>query len=987
MTTILPGEPYPLGATWNGQGVNFALFAEHATGVELCLFDSAEATREAIRIPVTAQTDQVWHVYVPDLQPGQLYGYRVYGLYEPEHGLRYAPHKLLVDPYAKALTGDVQWHDAVFAYPIGNPDGDAIRDDRDSAPYMPRAIVIDPAFDWGDDAAPYTPLNESIIYELHVKGFTKCHPEVPETLRGTYAGLGHPASVAYLQELGVTAVELLPIHQFVDDRHLVERGLRNYWGYNTLAYLAPDVRYSSSGTMGQQVREFKAMVKSLHAAGIEVILDVVYNHTAEGNHLGPTLSMKGIDNPVYYRLVDGQQHYYMDYTGTGNSLNVLQPRTLQLIMDSLRYWVLEMRVDGFRFDLAATLARGLYEGDRLSAFFDIIHQDPVLSQVKLIAEPWDVGPGGYQVGNFPVLWAEWNGKYRDAVRRYWKGDEALVAELAYRLSGSSDLYQRTGRSPYASINFITAHDGFTLRDLVSYNEKHNEANGEDNNDGESHNNSWNCGAEGETDDPVINALRAQQQRNMLATLLLSQGVPMLLAGDERNRTQRGNNNAYCQDNETSWLDWKLDPEARSLLQFTQQLIDIRKAHPALRRRTFFQGRSIQGEDVADIEWYRPDGTRMSGDEWNNGLVRSIGMLLNGQLMEETSQNGQPVTDDVLLLLFNAYHEPISFTLPGSPSGPSWEVMLDTAQPSGPVDENTPTLGTYEVQGRAMVVLCQKGEEWAQAHGATPLQADATIAPTQVLAAAEERTVVGDLITIAGLWSPQLSNARDIFVYLPPGYDQGNERYPVLYMHDGQNLFEERLSYAGHWRVDETMQILKTSEIEAIIVGIPNLGERRIDEYSPYADTRFGGGWGDQYIAFISDTLKPYIDQAFRTRPEREATGIIGSSMGGLISLYGFFQRPETFGFVGAMSPALWFAARKIFDTVEQAAFVPGRVYLDVGTEELQAAVEDARRMAELLERKGYVSEETLRFCEEPNATHSEAAWAARLHDALRFLLG
>jgi isoamylase len=707
---IWPGEPYPLGATWDGQGVNFALYSENATAVELCLFDKPDAPHEAERIRMPEQTDRVWHVYLPGLQPGQLYGYRVYGAYDPARGLRFNPAKLLIDPYAKAVSRPIDWNDTIFGYTVGHPNADLSFDERDSAPHMPRCVVPDGAFDWGDDRPPRTPLHDSIIYELHVKGFTKLHPEVPENLRGTYAGLAYPPVVEYLQSLGITAVELLPVHHRVDDRHLVERGLRNYWGYNTLSYFAPDARYSSAGGLGQQILEFKAMVKTLHAAGIEVILDVVYNHTAEGNHLGPTLSMKGIDNPAYYRLVPGDERYYMDYTGTGNSLNMLHPRTLQLIMDSLRYWVLDMHVDGFRFDLAATLARGLHEADRLSAFFDIIHQDPVLSQVKLIAEPWDVGPGGYQVGNFPVLWAEWNGKYRDTVRRFWKGDEAQVGELAYRLSGSSDLYENTGRQPYASINFITAHDGFTLRDLVSYNEKHNEANGENNQDGESHNNSWNCGAEGPTDDPAINRLRALQQRNLLATLLLSQGVPMILAGDEFGRSQGGNNNAYCQDNTISWLDWQLNDEAKQLLDFTRALIRTRKDHPVLHRRSFFQGRSIHGMQVSDIEWYRPDGAEMADEEWTNGLVRCLGMLLNGQIMDEWDKRGNHVQDDILLLLLNAYHEPIAFTLPGAEAGPAWELLLDTALPeNGPGAPHAQSIQpgeAFPLQGRSLVLLRQ-----------------------------------------------------------------------------------------------------------------------------------------------------------------------------------------------------------------------------------------------------------------------------------------
>jgi len=708
MTTIWPGKPYPLGATWDGEGVNFALFSDHATGVELCLFDSPAAPHEYERISMPEQTDNVWHVYLPGARPGQLYGYRVYGPYDPEAGQRFNPAKLLVDPYAKALDRTPHWDTALFGYPLGDDYEDLTPDQQDSAPFVPRGVVIDPSFDWGDDRAPQTPLYRSVIYELHVKGFTKLHPEVPEHLRGTYAGLASPAAVAYVQSLGVTAVELLPVHQHIDDQALVERGLCNYWGYNTLGYFAPDLRYSSAGALGEQVREFKTMVKTLHAAGIEVILDVVYNHTGEGSHLGPTLSLRGIDNQVYYRLLPGAPRFYMDYTGCGNSLNMLHPRTLQLIMDSLRYWVLEMHVDGFRFDLASTLARGLHEADRLSAFFDIIHQDPVLSQVKLIAEPWDIGPGGYQVGNFPVLWAEWNGKYRDIMRSFWKGDDVSLSELAYRLTGSSDLYRHNGRRPFASINFITAHDGFPLRDLVSYDHKHNEANGEANRDGENHNSSWNYGVEGPTDDPQINAVRARQQRNFLATLLLSQGVPMLLAGDERSRTQGGNNNAYCQDNEVSWLDWRLDDTSRELLDFTRRLIQLRDAHPVLRRRKFFQGRSIHGSHVHDIEWFRPDGGEMGDAEWPETELHCLGMKLNGQVMDEWDERGQHVRDDIMLILLNAYDALIEFTLPAAPDETRWEMLVDTALPRGDEHASVPPGQAYALQGRSLVLLRLRG---------------------------------------------------------------------------------------------------------------------------------------------------------------------------------------------------------------------------------------------------------------------------------------
>ncbi|WP_370650118.1 glycogen debranching protein GlgX [Oscillochloris sp. ZM17-4] len=706
LTSIWPGRPYPLGATWDGQGVNFALFAERANRVELCLFESADSPHASMRITMPERSDGVWHVYLPNLRPGQLYGYRVYGPYNPDQGLRFNPNKLLIDPYAKAISGDIIWDDAVFGYAIGHPDGDRSFDERDSAPFMPRSVVIDNSFPWGDDRHPRTPLHQSVIYELHVGGFTMLHPELPEPLRGTYAGLATPPVIDYLRSLGVTAVELLPVHQYLDDRQLTERGLRNYWGYNTIGFFAPDPRYSLSGASGEQVREFKSMVKSLHAAGIEVILDVVYNHTAEGSELGPTLSLRGTANQTYYRLVGDQPRYYMDYTGCGNTLNVMHPRTLQLIMDSLRYWVIEMHVDGFRFDLASALARGMHEADRLSAFLDTIHQDPILSQVKLIAEPWDIGPGGYQVGSFPVLWSEWNGKYRDTVRRFWKGDEAQVGELAYRLAGSSDLYQHNGRRPSASINFVTAHDGFTLRDLVSYSEKRNEANGEGNRDGESHNNSWNCGEEGPSDDPEVEALRLRQMKNMLATLLLSQGVPMILAGDERARSQRGNNNAYCQDNEISWLDWRLDEVGESMLEFTRRLVQIRREHPVLHRRRFFQGRRIYGSDIRDILWLRPDGEQMSQEEWERGSVRCLGMLLNGQVMNEWGVQGRRIYDDVLLLALNAHYEQVPFQLPYGADGRTWELLADTFAEHAPGACHQPG-ERYPLEGRSLALLIQR----------------------------------------------------------------------------------------------------------------------------------------------------------------------------------------------------------------------------------------------------------------------------------------
>jgi isoamylase len=693
---IWPGSPYPLGATWDGEGVNFALFSENATAVELCLFDRPNDPQEAHRIRIEECTDFVWHVYLPEVRPGQHYGYRVHGLYEPESGHRFNPAKILYDPYAKAIAGTIDWSEALFGYRIGDPKADLSFDDRDNAASIPKCVVVDQAFTWGGDQLLRTPWDRTVIYELHVHGFTARHPDVPKELRGTYAGLATPAVIDHLQHLGVTAVELLPVHHFIRDKHLVDRGLTNYWGYNSIGFFAPDIRYATSPDRGNHVWEFKTMVKALHNAGIEVILDVVYNHTGEGNHLGPTLSFRGIDNASYYRLVPMQPRYYLDYTGCGNTLNVRHPRLLQLIMDSLRYWVLEMHVDGFRFDLASTLARELHDVDRLSAFFDIIHQDPVLSQVKLIAEPWDLGEGGYQVGNFPPGWAEWNGRYRDAIRRYWKGDGGQVAELAYRLSGSSDLYEGGGRRPHASINFVTAHDGFTLHDLVSYNQKHNEANGEDNADGTDDNLSWNCGVEGPTTKPSIVALRERQKRNILATLLLSQGVPMLCGGDEIGRTQRGNNNAYCQDSEISWIDWKLSKPQQSLLAFTRNLIALRQKHPVFRRRRFFQGRRIRGAEVKDLSWVRPDGKEMTDDDWAQGYVRCLGVRLAGHAIEEKDPKGRPLLDDTFLLLINAHHEPRPFTLPAHKRGVLWQPVFDTA--------------LYDTNGRA-VSLLRGGEQY------------------------------------------------------------------------------------------------------------------------------------------------------------------------------------------------------------------------------------------------------------------------------------
>jgi isoamylase len=675
------GRPYPLGATWLGDGVNFALFSESATSVDLCLFDNIDARQENIRIPMTERTDQVWHVFLPDARPGQLYGYRVSGPYDPERGLRFNSSKLLLDPYAKAIAGDVNWSDEMFGYVPGDEREDLERDFRDDAWGMPKSVVVDLAFDWAGDKRPKIPLAESIIYEVHVKGFTKLHPDIAENLRGTYAGLGSEMAIGYLKHLGVTAVELLPVHAHVDDRALIDRGVTNYWGYNSIGFFAPHGEYSSSGQMGEQVTEFKTMVRNLHAAGIEVILDVVYNHTAEGNHLGPTLCFRGVDNIASYRLLADDRRFYLDYTGTGNTIDTLHPRTLQLVMDSLRYWVNEMHVDGFRFDLAPALARDGTGFNKFHAFFKIIRQDPVLSQVKLIAEAWDVGDGGYQVGNFPLPWSEWNGKFRDAVRSYWKGDEGKIGEVAYRLSGSPDLYQDDGRLPDASVNLVTVHDGFTLNDLVSYNEKHNEANGENNADGDNNNQSWNCGVEGPTDDPKVNALRRRQRRNFLATLFLSQGVPMLCGGDEFGRTQNGNNNAYCQDNEISWLPWKHNGEQRELLDFTRKLIGLRKDHPVFRRPKFFQGRRLRGSEIKDVMWFNPGGNEMSEEEWGSPFVRCLGMLLSGDTGDVLTFEGEPMRDDTFLFLINAHFEPVAFVMPGKEEL-EWELILDTANETG-----------------------------------------------------------------------------------------------------------------------------------------------------------------------------------------------------------------------------------------------------------------------------------------------------------------
>jgi isoamylase len=709
--TVLPGKPYPQGATWDGTGVNFSVYSERASAVEICLFDDVESVDCEV-IPVRESTGYVWHCYIPGMKLGQLYGYRVHGPYDPERGDRFNPSKLLIDPYAKALAGALNWDAPVFGYRLGDPAGDLSKCDEEDAWGVPKSVVTTSHFDWENDRPPLTPLHDTILYELHVKGFTANHPAIPPELRGTYAGLAHPAAIDYLKDLGITAVELMPVHEFVDDKFLLDRGLRNYWGYNSINFFAPDSRYSASGDSGEQIGEFKAMVKTLHRAGIEVILDVVYNHTAEGNHLGPTLSFRGIDNSTYYRLINDNPRYYMDYTGTGNTLNVRHPQVLKLIMDSLRYWVQEMHVDGFRFDLAAALARELHEVDRLSAFFDIINQDPVISQVKLIAEPWDVGEGGYQVGKFPPLWAEWNGRYRDVVRRYWKGDDGQLAELGYRLTGSSDLYQRDSRHPTASINFVTAHDGFTLHDLVSYDQKHNESNGEDNRDGANDNHSHNYGVEGPTEDDKIVETRERQKRNFLLTLLCSQGVPMICGGDEIGRTQRGNNNAYAQDNPISWFQWDLDGRKQTLLDFTRKLVDLRRAHPNLHRRKFFQDRTIDpatpqrhvdGRDEKDITWLRPDGGEMTSEEWNAGWVRCIGLQLNGRTLDDVNSVGEPVRDESFLMLFNPHHETIRFFMPRRP-GTAWELILDSALPARPDKPIIPAGEPFELIARSTALL-------------------------------------------------------------------------------------------------------------------------------------------------------------------------------------------------------------------------------------------------------------------------------------------
>ncbi len=701
MTTtqrVWPGTPYPLGANYNGTGTNFALFSEVATAVELCLFD-ADGTET--RYALTERDAFVWHGYLPHVGPGQQYGYRVHGPYEPENGHRCNPSKLLLDPYARAIEGDIDWSQSCFSYTFGEEDS---FNDEDSAPHMSKSVVISPFFDWESDRHPRIPYSNTVIYEAHVKGLTETHPGIPEDIRGTYAALAHPVMIEHYKRLGVTAVELMPVHQFVHDSHLADRGMRNYWGYNTIGFFAPHNDYSSQGQNGQQVQEFKATVKALHEAGLEVILDVVYNHTAEGNQLGPTLSFRGIDNAAYYRLVDGDAKHYYDTTGTGNTLLMKHPHVLQLIMDSLRYWVLEMHVDGFRFDLASSLARQFHEVDRLSAFFDLVQQDPVISQVKLIAEPWDIGEGGYNVGGFPPLWTEWNGAYRDTVRDFWRGEESTLSEFASRFTGSADLYESDGRRPHASINFVTAHDGFTMHDLVSYNEKHNDANGEGGNDGESNNSSWNCGAEGETDDPKVLALREQQKRNLLATMLLSQGVPMILHGDEMGRTQQGNNNVYAQDNELAWVDWERAAEFESLTDFVGTLTALRHAHPVLRRRRHFRGRGLNDEGLSDIGWFTPSGDWMTPEDWDTAHVKSVSVFLNGEAIHEPDDRGEPVVDDSFFVLFNGHYESLEFTLPDIGAGESWTVEFDTSQEPGEEPVSVETAEAFTVEARSVMLL-------------------------------------------------------------------------------------------------------------------------------------------------------------------------------------------------------------------------------------------------------------------------------------------
>jgi isoamylase len=674
---VWPGKPYPLGATWDGEGANFALFSESATAVELCLFDEPLRAKETYVIPIRERTHGIWHVYLPDVRPGQLYGYRVHGPYVPEKGQRFNPAKLLIDPYAKAISGPVEWNDALFGYPVGDKREDLVWDARDSAPYVPKSVVVDNSFAWGDDRYPRTLWSQTVIYECHVKGLTIRHPDVPPELRGTYLGMASDPIIDHLSALGVTAVELMPVHQFIAERRLVEKGLTNYWGYHSIGFFAPDVRYATPGRY-DQVSEFKTMVKRFHSAGIEVILDVVYNHTGEGNHLGPTLCLRGFDNTAYYRLDPDNPRYYTDFTGCGNSLNMLHRRTIQLIMDSLRYWVQEMHVDGFRFDLAPVLARELHEVDRLGRFFAIMQQDPVMAQTKLIAEPWDLGRGGYQIGNFPRGWTEWNGKYRDAVRRFWRGDDGMIPELAYRLSGSSDVY-RERRHTTGGINFITCHDGFTLHDLVSYERKHNEANSEDNRDGHDDNLSRNWGVEGPTDDPEIVEIRELIKRNFLATLAFSQGVPMITAGDELGRTQQGNNNAYCQDNEVSWVDWNFDEQRRDLLNFTRKVFAIRRTNPVLRRRAFFRGIPVSGESGKDLTWLRPDGGEMTEADWHDRSRHVLGMLIHGQATDEVDERGRLISGDTLLLIVNSGSTACEFSTPDLEAPGIWREQLNSTR--------------------------------------------------------------------------------------------------------------------------------------------------------------------------------------------------------------------------------------------------------------------------------------------------------------------
>jgi len=764
---VWKGHAYPLGATWRGNGVNFALFSEHATGVDLCLFDRADSGEPTATARLTEKDDHVWHAFLPDVRPGQHYGFRVDGPYEPAAGHRFNRAKLLLDPYAKAIAGQPKWGDEMFGYTIGHAEADLSKDDRDDAALMPKSVVVDQQFDWRNDRRPGMALSDSVIYEVHVKGFSKLLETIPEKVRGTYAGLGSPEAIAYFQDLGVTAIELLPVHHHLDSKHLLDKGLRDYWGYNTIGFFAPESTYSSSGDTGGQVTEFKNMVKALHKAGLEVILDVVYNHTVEGNQLGPTLSFRGIDNVSYYRMVHDNPRYYNDYTGTGNTLNVPYPRVLQLVMDSLRYWVTEMRVDGFRFDLASTLARELHEVSKLSAFFDVIHQDPIISQVKLIAEPWDVGEGGYQVGNFPVLWAEWNGRYRDVVRGYWKGDSGLTSDLAYRLCGSADLYESDGKKPTASINFVTAHDGFTLRDLVSFQEKHNEANGEDNKDGDNNGNSWNCGHEGLDAPEEVKVLRRRMERNFLATLLLSQGVPMLRGGDEFGGTQNGNNNAYCQDNEISWFNWKWEEREKRRFEFTSQLIKFRADHPIFHQPKFFQGRALRGTDIKDVTWINADGKEMTDEEWQAQFAKVIGVMLGGDSLNVTDFYGQRLHDDTFLLFFNAHFEDVTIRLQGDATV-RWKEILDTANEEGftsrPRSKNGGTRRVLTARSFVLYKQASGSDEEARRVPVAPVRAARGLRPAvenPPELAAEPENVSGSPPTAASAPTPPPNQAGDL----------------------------------------------------------------------------------------------------------------------------------------------------------------------------------------------------------------------------------